>query len=90
MLHITRWMLIPAVLVGSLYFSGTANAQAAKRSGPARTVEDDAGFFSEKAKQKADEEIAQHLHARLGLAAARDAASRRPCPRNPRCPKGTV
>jgi len=57
--HFTRWVLVPAIMVGWLSFSGTASAQANKRSGPARTVEDDGGFFSEKAKQKADEEIAQ-------------------------------
>jgi uncharacterized membrane protein YgcG len=57
--HFTRWVLVPAIMVGWLSFSGTASAQANKRSGPARTVEDDGGFFSEKAKQKANEEIAQ-------------------------------
>ena len=57
--HFTRWVLVPAIMVGWLSFSGTARAQANKRSGPARTVEDDGDFFSEKAKQKANEEIAQ-------------------------------
>ena len=47
--HFTRWVLVPAIMVGWLSFSGTASAQANKRSGPVRTVEDDGGFFSEKA-----------------------------------------
>src|SRR2546421_1662027 len=59
MMHLTRWLLVPAVIVGWLSFAGTAHAQASKRSSPAKTVVDDGGFFSDKAKEKADEEIAE-------------------------------
>ena len=77
MVYLTRWLLVPAVVAGWLSFSQLATAQANKRSGPARTVQDDAGFFSEKAKQKADEEARRTVeNARKQIAAERDQAIR--------------
>ena len=59
MVHFTRWILIPAVLVGWLAVPQFAAAQAKVRQPrPTRTVQDDGQFFSDKAKEKANEEIA--------------------------------
>src|SRR5260370_18931011 len=58
MAPITRWILVPAVLAGCLSVSEFAAAQGNKRARPTRTVQDDGQFFSEKAKEKANEEIA--------------------------------
>src|SRR6266478_2114066 len=59
MVHFTRWILIPAVLVGWLAAPQFAGAQAkVRRPRPTRTVQDDGQFFSEKAREKANEEIA--------------------------------
>src|SRR5262245_57918867 len=60
MLHLTRWILLPAILIGWLAAPQFAAAQGKVRQPrPTRTVQDDGDFFSNKAKEKANQEIAE-------------------------------
>src|SRR5262245_43260332 len=50
---LSRWLMAPALLLGSLALTGTVYAQ----KGPPVTVQDDAGLFSKDAIAKANREI---------------------------------